>query len=171
MPYHTMNMAAFMPIRAHFHSVGYKKHGSPGYPAILLLCILPYHLRSCPILLLLLTTTTMLLANTAVLAAILLPLASAKCYNNGPVFVNKQFGLDNVYNTAIMLQGELQSGQVRGTCVTDKNGGYNWYFSVRNVGKSGQTLDKNKIDGYLRAEIHNCGLKGGYTKHDWIEYK
>lgn len=72
---------------------------------------------------------------------------------------------------AMQLSGAIIPGGVHGQCVTDVHNGYQWYFSVRNVGKTGQTVTKETIEGYLRREIGGCGLKGGFSTVDRIQYK
>jgi hypothetical protein len=110
--------------------------------------------------------------NTAtVLYAILLPLASAKCYGDSPANTNQQYGKDNVSDVAKLLQGNIEGGVLRGQCVTDTNLGYQWYYSIRNIGKKAQTITKDKIIQYLNMELEGCGVHGGWRDHDWIQYK
>jgi hypothetical protein len=116
-------------------------------------------------------TSTMRCSTITALCTLLLPFTSAKCYNDSPKNTNKQFGLDNVNNSAKLLQGFLDAGQVRGVCVTDSKGGYSWYFSVRNTGKTGQTHSKAEIESYLRIEIQGCNANGGYSTHGKTQFK
>lgn len=107
----------------------------------------------------------------AAFVALLLPLASAKCYGDVPPNTNKQFAFDNIYNSATLLQGHLDAGQVRGVCVSDVNQGNHWYFSVRNVGKTGQTIKKDLIEKYLNDEVRVCNEGGGFSEYNYIHYK
>lgn len=68
---------------------------------------------------------------TAVLCTPLLPLASAKCYNDTITTANTQFANDHIEDTAKFLQGTLVGEQERGTCVLDIATGNQWYFGLR----------------------------------------
>jgi hypothetical protein len=113
----------------------------------------------------------MLFNTPIVLSAILLPLASATCYGDSPSNTNKQFALDNLKAAAIQIQGGLEPGQVRGKCVTDTNLGYTWYYSIRNVGKTGVAIGRDTIISHIQTEIQGCGRNGGFSEYDNVHYK
>ena len=100
------------------------------------------------------------------LLLLLLPLASARCYKKGSAIenANVQFALDNVEQTAAFLQGNLQSNQERGTCVSDDPAGNHWYFAVRYEGSTGKDVSKAMIIEGLRQEVNGCGKRGGRRK-------
>lgn len=106
------------------------------------------------------------------LLSILVPFAAAKCYEDAVANANPQFALDNVQDAATFLQGELAAGQVRGLCVTDPgHSSYHWFYSIRNTGSNGFTVEKDWIATNFRTEIQGCGTKGGYRGYDDIQYK
>ena len=114
----------------------------------------------------------MYVKTAAALFSILISFAAATCYGDAVANANTQFALDNVQDAATFLQGELAAGQVRGLCVTDPaNNGYHWFYSIRNVGKNGFTVQKDWIITNFRTEIQGCGTKGGYRGYDDIQYK
>jgi hypothetical protein len=113
----------------------------------------------------------MRLDTATVLYAILLPLASAKCYSDSPDNTNVQYGKDLVPDVAKLLQGNLEGKVLRGQCMTDTQLGYQWYFSIRNTGKAPQMVTKDQLSEYFNMELNGCGKRGGWRDHGWIQYK
>lgn len=105
------------------------------------------------------------------LSPLLLPLASAECYNDEIRNTNTQLAHNNIRNVAKFLQGTLVGRQERGTCVTDTANGSQWYFGIRSMTDSEQQVTENEIDAYLTREVNGCKKHGGFRREGNVEYK
>jgi hypothetical protein len=110
------------------------------------------------------------LKGLAALCALLLPLASAKCYSGGQTG-NQQLALSNLETVATALQGSLAQYQERIHCLTDSSVGTQWLFSVKNKGGKYVDTKKENIAKYLRNKVQGCSDYGGASSHNRIQYR
>ncbi|KAI9874047.1 MAG: hypothetical protein M1830_010252 [Pleopsidium flavum] len=103
-------------------------------------------------------------------AAFLLPLASAKCYKEGPGSPNKQLAVDNLDAVCRGMQGNFVAGLERTSCVSDVANGNEWFFSVKRIGKTDFTLLLDQCKFGLGREIGGCSTGGDRKDGNW-EYR